>query len=143
MENVGLNHKLEYVITSIVECDTLVKKVRPNLQKLKIKNRQIWLLYISITSMKLLNDIACNFNRYSIQIQIQLNWIHDIQLKRNKLQFDVQCIENMFVTSIRCDYGVEKETIPKKTYFHNHQLLMTIHMGFTWFTYINSNYHCY
>jgi len=36
--------------------------------------------------MKLLNDVTCNFNRNSIQIQVQLNWIHDIQLKISKMK---------------------------------------------------------
>jgi hypothetical protein len=131
LAKVGLNHKLENLITSIVERDTLVKKsdkIYKNKKTTKFdyyiypshgwnycknddsKNMYNFIFHfgfalfciglmimerwkirlnlwkVSSIWMKLLNDIACNFHGNLIQIQVQLNWIHDIQLKRNKLQ---------------------------------------------------------
>jgi len=47
------------------------------------------------------------------QIQILLNWIQ-IQLKINKMQIGAQRIENMFITDIIYNYGVEKKSTSKK-----------------------------
>jgi hypothetical protein len=41
-----------------------------------------------------------------------LNWIK-IQLKRNEVQIDAKGIESLLVTSIICDYDVEKKSGPK------------------------------
>jgi len=69
--------------------------------------------------MKILNDFACNLNLKFNGIAIPLNWIQ-LDLKFSSIDFefnwwnnmmwiDVQDIENMLVTFIIHDYGVEKK----------------------------------
>jgi hypothetical protein len=75
--------------------------------------------------IKILDDVAwCNLNWNSIWIKIsKFNsvWIESIelenQLKRNGTQIVTQGIENMFITSIIHDYGVEKKRTTKRHLF--------------------------
>jgi len=58
---------------------------------------------------KNLNEIALNGIRIPIWIQIPLNFLFKFNwIEEKKMQIDEENIENMLVTSIIYDYGVEK-----------------------------------
>ncbi len=79
---------------------------------------------VSFIWIKTSDDVACNLNWNSIWIKIsKFNsvWIESMelenQLKRNGTPIVTQGIENMFITSIIHDYGVEKMWTPKRHLF--------------------------
>ncbi len=110
--NILFHYRKWYTFRSIVMCyiqNTILITQALHYYKLLIimKWRKKWIDFVGELSsilIKILNDIACNFN------WIVFNSIFLFKFNSNSIEWKWDGIENMFVASIICGYGIEKKT---------------------------------